>query len=847
MEGFFSRGEEEKLSIGGSSRTLSCEDCKLYKGCASPKMEPSGKGRKKVLVIAEAPGLTEDEKGTQLIGKTGQLFRKTLRELGYDLDRDFWKMNAINCRPPKNRDPKTLELNACRPMIEKAIIDYQPKSIITLGKYGWLGLMGERLNGQISGISISGWAGERIPDQEWLCWICPIYHPAYIARSDNDRALMVMWKDHLDKAVRCAERRVPIYDWASKIEITEQLPKAIEWLREIMKEWNLVAFDYETTGLKPHRKGHQIVSMSFSNGKKAYAFPCFQDSEFQQKLKYILQEKLIGKIVQNFKFEDQWTQAKLGYSVKGWDWDTMLAAHCVNNRKPTGLKFQVYVKFGILGYDSEVDRYIDGREPGEDPKSRNAFNLVRSAPMDELLKYNGADSLFTYWLAERQKKKLEGGFKEGALFLLEGSRTLSNMQTVGIRLDKESLEAKMERLDQRLKRLHEKILSSDEVKKWDGNDKIKITSGKQLRHLLFDILKLKSVKETDKGASSIDKEVLEKIDIPFTRSILEYRRWEKAKNTYLAQYSREMVGDKIYPFFNLHNIKTFRSSEDSPNLQNVPRQDTRVMKMIRSVIIPRKGNRLVGWDYKGIEVSVAACVTKDPNLVEYVTDLSTDMHRDIASDLFLKEKEDIIKDERYLAKNGFVFPEFYGDYFKQIAPIIWERISKETKQHLWNEGIKTFRDFLRHVEEIERILWEERFPVYAEWKEKEWRNYQRKGYVDLYTGFRCYAPMNRNKVANYRIQGCAFHCLLWTLNKIEPRIRKKYPSSFIIGETHDAIEGDINPKDEVEIDYLVWKYGTQKIREHWNWIIVPLSIEKERSEVDGNWAGMTSEGFLKGN
>lgn len=843
MEGFFDREEEKKLSVNKSPKILTCEDCKLYKNCISPKMEPSGKGKKKILVIGESPGEKEDIQGTQLVGKTGQLFRKTLRELGYDLDRDFWKMNAINCRPPKNRDPKTLELNACRPMIEKAITKFQPKSIITLGKYGWQGLMGERLNGQISGISISGWVGERIPDQEWLCWICPIYHPAYISRSEDDRALVRMWKDHLDKAVKWAERRVPVYDWASRIEITEQLPKAIGWLTEIMKEWKMVAFDYETTGLKPHRKGHQIVSMSFSNGKKAYAFPYFEDSCFWYELKDILHNKLIGKIAQNFKFEDQWTQFKLGYSVKGWNWDTMLAAHCIDNRKPTGLKFQVYVKFGILGYDSAVDQYIDGVKQGEDPKNKNAFNLVRSAPIDELLKYNAADPLFTYWLAERQKRKLDGQFMEGALFLQEGSKTLSNIQTVGIRLDKERLKTTMGRLDQRLKRLHEKVLSSDEVEKWDGSAKIKITSNKQLQHLLFDILKLKSVKETDKGSFSVDKEALEKIDIPFTRFILEYRRWEKAKNTYLTQYSREMVKDKIYPFFNLHNVKTFRSSEDSPNLQNVPKRDERVKKMIRSIIIPRNGNRLVGWDYKGVEVSIAACYTKDPNLIEYVSDFDKDMHRDIAIDLFLKEN--VTKEERYIAKNGLVFPEFYGDYFKQIAPIIWDRISEDMKLHLKDEGIKTFRDFLRHVEEIERILWEDRFPVYAEWKEKEWRGYQRKGYIDSYTGFRYYPPMTRNEAANYCIQGSAFHCLLWTLNKVEPRIRKKYPSSFIIGETHDAIEGDINPKDETEIDHLIWKYGTQKIREHWDWIVVPLLIEKECSEINGNWADMSSEGYLK--
>lgn len=847
MEGFFSREEEKKLGIDRNIKTLTCDDCGLYKNCNSPKMALSGEGRKKVLIIAEAPGKEEDVQGTQLVGKTGRYFRKVLKELGYDLDRDFWKMNAINCRPPKNRNPKIVELNACRPMIEKALAELQPRSIITLGKYGWLGLMNKRLSGRISSISISGWVGERIPDQEWLCWICPTYHPAYIVRNDWDEALVSMWKSHLDKAVKWAQRRIPVYDWSSKIEITEQLPKAIEWLREIKGKWDIVAFDYETTGLKPHRRGHQIVAISFSNGEKSYAFPYFENDSFRQELETLLRvgTKLIGKIAQNFRFEDQWTQRKLGYSIRGWDWDTLLGAHCIDNRKPTGLKFQVYVKFGILGYDSTVDRYIEGKKKGEDLKSRNAFNLIQSAPMDEILKYNAADSLFTYWLAKRQKERLKGRFKQGALFLQEGSRILSNIQAVGIRLDEERLETTVERLNKRLKRLYKQIIDCEEAEQWDGPTQINPKSDKQLRHLLFHILKLDPIKTTEKGQASVDEEVLEKIDIPFTRLILEYRRWKKAKDTYLAQYSREMVGDIIHPFFNLHNVKTFRSSSDSPNFQNVPKRDKRVMRMIRSVIIPRKGNRLIEWDYKGVEVAVAACYNKDPNLIEYVSDPTTDMHRDTAADLFLREKEDVSKDERDISKNGFVFPTFYGDYFEQTAPIMWDRIPEETKRHLRDEGVKTLRDFLKHVEEIERIFWKKKFPVYAEWKKKSWKDYQRKGYVDLYTGFRCYAPMTKNEVTNYQTQGSAFHCLLWSLNQIEPRVRKNYDSSFIIGQIHDAIVGDVNPKDEAKIDSLVWKYGTQKIREHWDWIVVPLTITKEVSEINGNWANMKEE-ELKG-
>ena len=57
--------------------------------------------------------------------------------------------------------------------------------------------------------------------------------------------------------------------------------------------------------------------------------------------------------------------------------------------------------------------------------------------------------------------------------------------------------------------------------------------------------------------------------------------------------------------------------------------------------------------------------------------------------------------------------------------------------------------------------------------------------------------------------------------------------------------GDILLEDENSIDKMIWYYGTQKIREDWEWIIVPLRIEKESSEINGNWAEMKDCGYLE--
>jgi hypothetical protein len=39
-----------------------------------------------------------------------------------------------------------------------------------------------------------------------------------------------------------------------------------------METEKIVAFDYETTGIQPYKKGHEIICMSVATSRKAYAF-----------------------------------------------------------------------------------------------------------------------------------------------------------------------------------------------------------------------------------------------------------------------------------------------------------------------------------------------------------------------------------------------------------------------------------------------------------------------------------------------------------------------------------------------------------------------------------------------
>ena len=239
------------------------------------------------------------------------------------------------------------------------------------------------------------WRGWQIPDMDQKCWVVPTFHPSYIARIDSREAYTV-WMQDLRLMKEVLSKPFPKPN-PFKIEIIEDL--------EILDQYTdltEVAFDYETTGLKPHDKRHQIVSASLAiNDFLTYSFLMPEDKKKWAPLMRILEDNNIGKMAHNMKFEDNWTYEKMGIEIKNWQWDSMIAAHMLDNRSgTTGLKFQTYVNFGIPDYASKVLPYLRAKESGG-----NGFNTI-----DELLEtpegtfnllmYGGYDSHYEYLLAK---------------------------------------------------------------------------------------------------------------------------------------------------------------------------------------------------------------------------------------------------------------------------------------------------------------------------------------------------------------------------------------------------------------------------------------------------------------
>lgn len=123
----------ETDSLQGLDSAISkCMKCSLG---ASRKNFVFGVGNPnaKLVLIGEAPGADEDEKGEPFVGRAGQLLNKILAAVELKRE-DVYICNILKCRPPNNRDPLAQEVESCEPYLKKQLEIIRPKLIMCLGR-----------------------------------------------------------------------------------------------------------------------------------------------------------------------------------------------------------------------------------------------------------------------------------------------------------------------------------------------------------------------------------------------------------------------------------------------------------------------------------------------------------------------------------------------------------------------------------------------------------------------------------------------------------------------------------------------------------------------------------------
>jgi len=430
----------------------------------------------------------------------------------------------------------------------------------------------------------------------------------------------------------------------------------------------------------------------------------------------------------------------------------------------------------------------------------------------------------------------------------EGSLALSKMESVGMPVWEDGLDAAIADISNRIKDMEAELRTmpeyEDQRKRYGA--KTKLGSREQLADILYNVMGLPGgIVNPETGKLSLDDEALREINTPYTRLFQQTQKLEKLRGTYLAPFKRELCNGRVHAFFNLHKVTTYRSSSDSPNLQNIPIRDPEIGKVIRGIIKPHDSNNvIVEIDYSTLEVVIGACLHRDPSMMEYLT-TGFDFHRATAQDCFFLG-DDVPKPLRQMAKVTN-FSLIYGDYYAAIAKKLWKSAESATYngvsvyEHLRTKGIRSLGTeqnsspdtFTHHMKGVCDRFWAERFPVFSQWRTDTWNNYLRDGFLHTKTGFRIHGVLKRNEILNVETQGCAFHCLLKSVIEITKEIEKLRMGARLICQIHDSILAEV-PRQEVD-QYVEMANNimTHKMSANWPWIVLPLSTE---AEVGESWA-----------
>ena len=192
------------------SKPSTCDGCP----CAAHGTDFSrvdGTGSLGLMICAEASGEFEQREGVPLVkwAPAGSVLQRTFTRMG--LDRQMFSLtNCLRCRPKNNwlvgAPWEFSALNHCRPNLEAAIAERQPRAILALGDTALRELTGEageaRGVGHLSGYVLKG--PQDIP-------VIPAYHPAFIRR--GKAAYQGFFSRNLQRAINAASGKDREWIW----------------------------------------------------------------------------------------------------------------------------------------------------------------------------------------------------------------------------------------------------------------------------------------------------------------------------------------------------------------------------------------------------------------------------------------------------------------------------------------------------------------------------------------------------------------------------------------------------------------------------------------------------------
>lgn len=365
----------------------------------------------------------------------------------------------------------------------------------------------------------------------------------------------------------------------------------------------------------------------------------------------ILETANIDIIMFNAKFDIRVIRNQLNVYLT-CTWDCYLAARLMNENEPSNALKKLHSKYVLNGEDEfTFEELFNGL----------TFDKI---PVNVAYIYAAHDAIITYELYEFQKKYLyyepncSNDDRNGmngvswVFFNIEMPciKVVCDMEDNGVLFDMNYAHELSKKYNKAMQEKSDKFYSlcenyKTEIENFRLNNPnakidnpINIASPTQIAILLYDILKIEP--PDAKSPRGTGEAILQKIDNPIAKAILDYREMSKLVSTYIDKLPNcvNPKDGRIHCSFNQYGADTGRMSSSDPNLQNIPSHN----KDIRKMFVASDGYVLMSSDFSQQEPKcLAAMCRQDGDHQMYDTFMQgKDLYSEIASKAFNVPYED---------------------------------------------------------------------------------------------------------------------------------------------------------------------------------------------------------------
>lgn len=585
-----------------------CKACPLQ--TQPGRLAATGVERPLIYCLGEAPSKTEIAEGEQFIGDNGQLLRPRLPKRL--LSQIRWNY-VVRSRLSQNRViPEQSEIECCRPSVVADIERSKPLAIFGFGNVPLNWVSG------FNGIAV--WRGRRMPVRvgKHTCWYYAMLHPYLVlkGRREDDKAEtdpdFIGTEDErmlcfdLERAIADVEAGLPepvVHDEEmvrAGVEIVTDcdapaLRKIESFLKAAAREPAL-GLDYETNCLRPYAANAKVLTaaVAASFGTLAFSFD-HREASWSATHRAALQELWYrfldrcssNKVVHNLGFEMEWTAVMFGKELlRRGKWDcTSIQANVIDERTgkmkpgPFSLEFLVQQHFGF-----NLKKLANVNRASLDKES-----------LERVLRYNGPDAKYHLKLWQRQNEVLKAdGLEDVYKLSLRRVPTCILAQVLGVPVNQKVVKQLEKKYGDRIAEIEKKIaklpIAGDFYRKYHREFN-PYSAQKDVLAVFRDMLECDECRIYDKKKHkerwSVDEDVLAQIDHPLARLIIDLRKAQKSKSTYIDPMCEG--SDILWPDgllhaqYNTHFAETGRLSCSDPNLQNYPKRDDEMKELRRPV------------------------------------------------------------------------------------------------------------------------------------------------------------------------------------------------------------------------------------------------------------------------